>query len=88
MLFKKTDANLQNIRVAFFHVYDIVMDEKVILVMREPDIEKSYSRVQLVGQIQILSLGKAEGAVRAARIMGSRNIQCRHWSVIGNLAHP
>jgi hypothetical protein len=45
------------------------MDEKVILVVRKPDIEETYPRIELVGQIQILSLAESEYSTDTARIM-------------------
>jgi hypothetical protein len=45
------------------------MDEKVILVVRKPDIEKTYPCIELIGQIQILSLAESEDSADAAGIM-------------------
>ena len=53
MSHEEAGANTQNILVALSHIYDVVMDEKVILVMREPDIEKAYPRIQLRGQVKV-----------------------------------
>ncbi|PZS31021.1 MAG: hypothetical protein DLM61_09425 [Pseudonocardiales bacterium] len=60
MLSKEVEANGQDIHVALFRAYNIVVHAKVVLVMRKPDVKKAYPRVQLVGQIQLLSLSESE----------------------------
>jgi hypothetical protein len=49
-------TNVQNVCVAFVHVYDIVVSVEIIPIVRKPDVDKSYSRVKLIGQIKILRL--------------------------------
>src|SRR5918997_1957214 len=88
MSLKEVGADFQYVLVSFSHVYDIMMNEKVILVVREPDVEKAYSRIQLLGNVQILRLRKSHGPVNTARIMGPRNTQCRHKHLIRNVSHP
>jgi hypothetical protein len=68
-------ASGQNIYVAFFRAYDVVMYAKVVLKMRKPDVEKTYSRIQLVGQIQLLSLSHSEYSVDTARVVCPGNAQ-------------
>jgi hypothetical protein len=81
-------TSVQNVCVAFAHVYDIVVNVEIIPIVRKPDVDKSYSRVKLIGQIKILRLTELEEAVDAASIMRSRNAQCCHSSMIGSVAHP
>src|SRR5918998_6418763 len=88
MLRKEVGANSQNILVAFSHVDDIMVDEKVILVVREPDVEEPYSRIQLLGNVHVLRLSNSYGSLNAARIMGSRNTQRRHQHIIRDVTHP
>jgi len=75
---KKVEAIGENIYVAFFCACNIVMYAKIVLVMRKPDVEKSYSRPQLVGQIQLLGLSQPEQSVDAAGIMCPGNAQSKH----------
>jgi hypothetical protein len=65
-------TSVQNVCVAFAHVYDIVVNVEIIPIVRKPDVDKSYSRVKLIGQIKILRLTELEEAVDAASIMRSR----------------
>jgi hypothetical protein len=85
---KEVGADLQNILVTFSHVHGIVMHTKVILVMREPDVEKAYPRIQLSGNVQVLGLGKVQWSVNAGGIMGSGNAQRRHRHIVRNVSHP
>jgi hypothetical protein len=52
--------------IAFLHADNVVVHAKVVLVVREPDVKKSYPRIKLVGQAAILGLGEPEGPVDAA----------------------
>ena len=78
MLTQEAGTSIQNICVTLPHMYNIVMDEKVIPIMCKSDVDESDPRVQLVGQVKVLSLAKPEDAVDTTGIMGSRNAQCRH----------
>jgi hypothetical protein len=68
VLSKEVEANGQNIYIAFFRAYNIVVYTKVVLVMRKSDVKKTYPRIQLIGQIQLLGLSDPEYSLDAARI--------------------
>jgi len=46
---EEVGTNVQNVCVAFAHVYNIVVNVDIIPIVRKSDVDKSCSRVKLIG---------------------------------------